>query len=329
MRLHNRTSTVSVGPAPEAPKSRAAKVTQIVYLAVLVAFIAYIVQLGWRYATRLELDGQVMVQTRVLSAPQAGQVTPRVERGELVEQGDTLALIDPQLPCEERVLEDRRLFQVRHALRLARAEEDLVEQRLQRLQDASPASTVQRALELDNSRGDPLIVWRERIQALQDERELARSETRSLEAQLAEVAAQSAMLSRVDPACLTQTMRAPAAGTVVAVRRERSEFIERGEPFILLREQKPQVWIEVFAASDELAALADQTTARIELPDGRESAGMVRRVESAAADVARLETRDYVPVDAALRVILEPGDEATAAEWRSYSRMNVKVVVRR
>lgn len=329
MRLHNRTSTVSVGPPPEPPKSRAAKLTQFVYIAVLVGFVAYLLYLGWRYAFRLELDGQVMVGTRVLSAPQAGQVAPQVERDQVVEPGDTLALIDPQRVCEERVQEDRRLVQTRHELRLAQAEEALVEQRLQRLREDSPASTVQRALELDGSRGDRLVEWRERLEAVRDERELTRIETASLQAQLTEIEARAAMTSRLDPACLTQSLEAPIAGTVVAVQRAASEFIQRGEPLFLLRAERPQVWIEVFAESDELSALAGQSTARVEWPDGKEDEGRVKRVESAATDVPQLETRDYVPVGASLRVILEPRGEAAAARWRAYSRMSVKVVMKR
>ncbi|TCO76292.1 HlyD family efflux transporter periplasmic adaptor subunit [Chromatocurvus halotolerans] len=329
MRLHNRTSTVSIGPEPVATKSRGAQFTQFLYLAILVAFLAYLLQLGWRYATRLELTGQVMVETRVLGAPLSGQVTPKVMRAQTVRQGDILALIDPQLACEERLLEDRRLEQVRHDLRLAKAENRLLDERLQRLQQQSPASTVQRALELDNSRGDPLIAWRERVQALEDEKELGRIATVSLEARLAEITAQSELLTRLDPACLTQALRAPEDGTVIALRREPSEFIERGEPLILFRETTPRVWIEVFAAGDELSALVGQATAKVTLPDGRESEGRVKRVESSAADAPRLETQDYVPVAAALRVVLAPADAATAAEWASYSRMNVKVMVKR
>lgn len=126
MRLHNRTGTVSVGPEPATPKSRWARVTQVVYLLLLLAFLAYLLQLGWRYATRLDLEGQIQVQTWVLGAPQAGQVTPQVFRGQAIRRGEVLARIDPQLICEERLLEDRRLEQVPHDLRLAKAEGELL-----------------------------------------------------------------------------------------------------------------------------------------------------------------------------------------------------------
>lgn len=330
MRLHNRRrATLALGPDPEPPRSPFAALTQVLYLLLLAALVGYIAWLSWGYATRLEMRGQVNVQTRVLGAPRGGQVSLRVARGDRVDGGDALAVIDPQLDCAPSLLEDRRLEELRHRLRVARAREEQLAQRLQRLRQRSPAEPLQRALELDGSRGDPLLRWQERVEALGDERELARVERESLQSRRAEILAQASVAAAVDPACLPQTLRAPMAGDVVALRRRGAEFVQRGEPLLLFRDAQPAVWIEVFADADELALLRERREAQVRFADGYRSAARLRRVESAAADEPALLSRDYVPVTTALRAVLEPAQARDAARWRDYARMEVEVTLRR
>ena len=329
MRLRERRSPVAIGVDAMPPPSPLSRVTQISYLIVLLAVVAYVAWLGWRFYTRLELRGVIVSETIAVAATRQGQVGLSVERGQTVKAGQTLAVIDPVLGCEMSISEDSRLEQVRHQLRVAEQREDLSRELLEQEQARSPQGEVRRALELDGSRGSDVRNWQRRVQELEADVALQQATRRSLEQRQAEILAQAALGNTLAPECRRQSLVAPRDGTVLSIMRREGEFIDRGTALLTLEPDGADVFVEVFPEAEDLGALMPGKTVRVMGPDGELDRGDIVDVRAASQSYTDLDTAAYVPVLIPLRVRVDPGDDATAARWRSLLQVEVEVVIPR
>lgn len=329
MRLHKRPSQVIVSSDREPPAAPFSRLTQLLYLVVLALVVFYLGHLAWSKIVRLELRGVVVMDSIEVAAPREGQITMLVSENDWVEKGDTLAKIDPQLGCIPGFVDNSHLEKARHELRLAGERERLARFEIRELKRLQPTSDVRRALELDGTRGESLLDWQLRLQRASSDLKLASATRQSLEQRQAEILAQASLASKLAAHCLSQSVVATFSGQVLATFHQDGEFSERGETILLLRKKDSAVFVEVFPSGEDLPSLTPGKSVNITLPDGSSEKASVAEVGAAAADLPRMETDAYIPLDNALRARIVPADAASAERWRPFERMDVEVRLQR
>lgn len=321
-RIRNRDqkSVVSHGPEGEPAASWGQRLTVGGYMLGLGALAALLLYFVGDRLLHFEVRGQIRVEKTVVSAPRGG-IVERFGRaeGDSVEQGDTLAVVDPATLCEE--FDGGRMRSVLAEVRRDSLRRQLVSERLTERRARLKNATMGRVLEIGSGTARSPDALRAEIRELEDERrelalelELERAELDSLRAS-----------DRPDPRCRPYPVRSPGEGVIRARHRRPGEVVRSGDPLVTVEPPNASVSVLAYLEPDDLEDVKPGETVTVYLPDGTKHSGVVESTYSAARGFPGLKWTGYRPVSASLVAEIRPRSPGQASRWRRLDLLDVKV----
>lgn len=330
MKLRTKRSHIHTLPEGTAPKKMLPTLTRYLYFLLLLAIAAgtaYVITMKYLY---FKGRGRVEVSRLVLSSTHGGRVERiDVTKGESINSGDVLAIIDKGTGCFETE-NDIRLTRLSFEIQAQEAQLEVYTEQLRRLgAQSQPVGIVSRALEIGDADN------RRRHEQLRVEQHQLRRRIDLLAANIAvkqlELVALERELDRApSTACDFETITAPVNGTLLYATRKMDEYIHQGDPFLVIIPEGGEVFIDGYIANRDFNNIEVGERMEIVFPDKTTSWGTVRPLISSAHTASERwrNQNDYQPAETMLKARLVPsGGEAET--WKRYDRMDVTIRGRR
>jgi multidrug resistance efflux pump len=325
MKLKTKKSHFQTLPEGKAPRRILPVVLKTLYYLLLLGIIGgigYVVGLRYLYFSG---RGQVEIEKVSISSHHGGRIeTIARQAGDSISPGETLAVIDTGIECPEKE-PDLRLVRLAYDIRLKQAERDIHLKRLESLDKEQNVDILPRALEI----GDAFK--RRQYRAIGDEIDRLKQKANLLEAEIATKREELAALERAstvetDVFCGAETIRSAISGSVYHVIHRPGEYVKKGAPLFVVIPHNADVLVEAFFDRKHLSYISAGQQMTIEFPDRSTSTGEIVDYMSSASYFAERYQKDYLPVEAQLRVNLKPVDGNAKRRWKRYDRMDVKVM---
>lgn len=324
MELRTKKSHIHNLPEGKPPVRILPRIFKLLYylgLLALLGGLCYILTAKFLYFTG---KGQVEVGKVQICPNDSGiiqSITKRV--GDTFAADDILAVVDLEKNCleeKQNILLTRLAFVIREK----QAQYDFHSSRLQEYEAEEEPDILHRALEIGDAES------RSRHQEIARGIVMLREKTALLFVELAikkeELAALKNQLSIVkDQTCNFETIRSSFAGEVYHVTHHQDEFITQGEPLFVVIPVDANVVVETYFDSKNLRYISPDKTMTITFPDGFSSIGKITNFYSAAKTSPGRDKKDYQPVEAKLRVNLQPISLEDRKRWKFYDRLDVRV----
>lgn len=283
--------------------------------------LGYVVAMRYIYFTG---RGQVEIEKIKISSRHGGTIQSiRRQVGEIFAAGDLLAEIYTGIECPTHQ-PDLRPVRLAHEIKLKQSQLDIYSNRKKALEAEVTADILPRALEI----GDAFTIRKNH--EVQRETKLLKEKIDLLAAEIAikreELAALKKALTNTSEAfCGLEMVETAFAGSVYRVIHQPSEYVGKGEPFLIVTPEASNVFIEAYFDEKHIQYLVKGQTLVVEFPDRTTSKGEIVDYSSSASYAADRTLKDYLPVEARLRVDLKPINPSEAVRWRRYDRMDVIV----
>jgi multidrug resistance efflux pump len=324
MKLRTKKSHFQNLPEGRAPRTLTPLLLKYAYyLALIGVVIGIIYVVGLRYLY-FRGRGQVEIEKTKISSEYGGRIEAiRRQAGDSFSAGDILAVIDTGIECAPKP-SDARLIRLVHDIELNQSELDIYTKRFKELADLQDLDILPRALEIGNVRShrQPQEISRE-MDRLKEKTDLLSAEIAIKRKELADL--EKDLAARRDAFCGLETIRSAFAGRVYRVMHRPSEYVKKGEPLFVLTAKEANVLVEAFFDRKDIRYLAGGRKMTIEFPDRTTSQGQVIDYLSSASYYADRTEKNYLPVEAKLRVNLKPVATEEIDRWKRYDRMDVMV----
>jgi multidrug resistance efflux pump len=326
MKLKSRKSHFQTLPEGQAPRRLLPVLLKFAYYLLLLGVLfglIYVVAVRYLYISG---KGQVETEKRIIGSAYGGRIkTLARQAGDAFSVGDILAVIDTGIECPV-VEPDMRPVRLAYDIRLKQSERDIYARQLKTLESSMADGILPRALEI----GDAYTLRKNQdserdMQRLQEKIDLLSAEIAAKQQEMAILKQTQATPAKRTRGCGLEKLEVPFAGRVAHVVHQPGEHAEKGAPLFIVTPEGSAVFVEAFFDKKHLRYLGAGKAMTIEFPDRTTSRGTVVDYLSSASYYAERDRKDYLPVEARLRVNLKPADPADAALWRRYDRMDVLV----
>lgn len=289
----------------------------------IVAGVGYVLALRFLY---FRGNGQVEIEKRILSSQKPGKVKVVYRaQGEEFSTGDVLAVIDLDRDCGQVAPPDSRPARLAHEIKRLQAEHRVYRSKHSALKLEAPDAVLRRALEIgttDSARRESERIQREQ-QRLKEKMALLAAEIEVKKIELAALETELAVTS--GPACELETIYAPFDGVVRHVTRKQDEFIDKGEPLMVVLPDQAEVAVDAYFDWKVLRFVDQGDTMTITFPDGSSGQGTVAGFASASTQAPVRDRKNYVPVESKLLIHIIPQNDKDRLHWQQYDRMDVLV----
>lgn len=328
MRLKNKTSHIhnlSEGTPPRRILPAILKYFYFLILLAIIAGVVYLVALKYLFFSGF---GQVETSKIILSSKHGGTVKALEKQpGMKFSTGEVLAVIDRGRDCLEQV-PDIRLTRLAYEIKSKQEEYNIFTKQLGLAKKGYSSGILPRALEIGDT------APQRKAEELQREYDRIRATALQLAAEIAikkqELAAlEVEMAPKPDITCEFETINAPFDGTIYYITHMPDEYVDQGESLLVVVPEQADVHIEAYFDNESLRYITKGRTLDITFPDGSVSTGIVTAISSSAQYSPETKREKYVPVEALLRINLQPPTKSEESYWRSYDRMHLKVEGRR
>ncbi len=324
MKLRTKKSHFQILPEGEPPKRVLPRIMKFAYYLLLLAIVGgvcFILLMRYMYFTG---RGQVEIGKVKISSEHGGKIKA-IERkvGDTFLPGDILAVVDLRRDCL-KITPDIRLTRLDFVIQEKQSQYDLYTARLKELDAEQKTEILHRALEIGDaaSRRRNEEVVRE-VYRLREKTGLLAAEISIKKEELAIL--EQELLVTQDPTCDVETIRSSFAGSVYHVTRRPDEYIKKGEPLFMVIPEGEGVVVEAFFDRKDLRYISTGGKMTIQFPDKYTSVGEITNYYSVAKASPDRNKKDYLPVEAKLRVNLKPTTKDDRNHWQLYDRMDVKV----
>ena len=324
MRLRTKKSHIQNLSEGRAPHRILPVILKFAYYMILIGILvglSYVVIIRYLF---FDGRGQVEVEKITISSAYGGRIKS-IERqsGNKFAAGDILAVIDTGIECHEPE-PDTRFIRLVNDIQLKQSERNIYSDQLKMMEKGTDSDILPRALEI----GDAYSMtgkkenYRE-LKRLQEKIDLLSVEIAVKKKELADLKREKT--AKQGGFCGLETVKAAFDGTIRHVSHQPSEFIKEGAPLFIVIPKDSKVAVEAFFQKKHLQYLSIGKTMKIKFPDRTSSMGKVVDFLSAASYFAERTQKDYLPVEAMLRVNIVPVEPTEAAHWKRYDRMDVIV----
>ena len=219
---------------------------------------------------------------------------------------------------------DIRLTRIAYDIKLKQSELNLYSKRFKELEKEGAIDLLPRALEIGDSfsRRKHREIGRD-IERLQEKIDLLAAEIAIKRKELAALKRELAVERNVE--CGVEFVRSSFAGSVYHMIHQPGEYVKEGTPLFVVIPKGATVRVEAFFDRKHMRSLAKGRAMIIEFPDRTTSLGEIIDYSSSARYVAERTQKDYLPVEAQLRVNLQPVLANDSSRWKRYDRMDVLV----
>ncbi len=324
MKLRTKKSHFQNLPEGAPPRRILPIIVKFAYYMVLLSVlggICYVVAMRYLYFSG---RGNVEIEKLTISSDHGGRVVNINQQiGDTIAYGDILAVIDFSIDCAPEK-PDLRLTRLTYDIKLKQSEYGLYSKRLNELKNDPDVDILPRALEI----GDTLS-RRKHIEINKEMSGLI-EKTALLAAEIAIKRKELAALKRVSAVnrnrtCGSETIRSPINGSIYHVTRQPGEHVKKGAPLFIVIPERAHVRIEAYFDRKHLRYLSKGRPMAIEFPDRTTSTGIIIDYLSSASHVPEPIQKDYLPVEAYLKVYLKPATDNDQILWKRYDRMDVRV----
>jgi len=324
MKLATKKSYFKNLPEGKAPSKFLPFLFKLGYFSLLIVLIGIgIYFLAGRY---LYFSGRGVVEVaRVKISPLYGGTVTGInqEEGTKVTAGDVLAVIERAQKCSAEQ-PDYRVEKLAFEIRQKQEMYNFYLGSLYELKDGYSDDVVYRALEIGDSlsrkKHEKLLAERQKLiektELLGLEIRLKKEELEMLEQQVAD---------KVKPYCDDEMIVSSVSGTLERITRSPSEYIGKGQPLFVIRQEPETTVVEAFTEDNNLRYLEKGKQVVVQFPDKRKSKGIITGVGSTAQKAVELEKIDYMPIHTKIRLMVEPAAELDREIWSRYDRVDVRI----
>ena len=323
MRIRNRTSQMRGLPEGTPQRTRASSITKWIYILFIVSLLFYLLYVLTMRVTSYTARGYVEIEKINIATLRGGVISDLgVIAGERVAAGEVIAMLQPAVDCRNDF--DSRGEKIRFDIELDKSDLASLRSELKSLNGQIVDEGIRRALEVERDYLQSNSKVRKASAELR--REIATLEQR-IRIQQRRYQAHRQQLASVDPdeRCLNESVIAPKAGQILAVKRAKQEVVERGSTIFRMVPAQAAVFIDAAIDSGDMKYLQQGATVRVIFPDGVQSEGVVESIQSAASEGLSHRWGGYEADPSKVIARLIPESREARTVWMNYDRIEVKV----